>query len=257
MVERRVVPTRRRGISVFSVQDERKEVGGWSMNSLISFADLDVWYRKGDHVITGLSLALSPNEVVGLIGLNGAGKTTLINTMSGVHKSYSGGTDFADRAFKLCRYTVFSEDASFQYYTFTEYLSHVFAAYGKLVDNAAVDELSAGFGFDEYRRVLIRDLSMGNRRKVFLIAGFALCLPLLILDEPVNGLDFQSTEYLYSRINGYRQFGALIFSSHVLESICLTADRVLVLENGIITREFASGQIDADKIREALNDKNT
>jgi len=227
------------------------------MNSLISFTDLDIWYRKGNPVIKGLSLTISPNEVVGLIGLNGAGKTTLINTISGVHKDYSGGENFADRAFKLRRYTVFSEDISFQYYTFNEYLSHVFAAYGKTIDNQVVDELSAGFGFEKYRCVLIRDLSMGNRRKVFLIVGFALRLPLFILDEPGNGLDFKSTEYLYSLINAYRQFGALMFSSHILESICLTADRVLVLESGSIVHEFTSEQIDAKRIRETLNDTNT
>jgi len=226
------------------------------MDSLISIANLNIWYRKDSTVIRELSFSLAPNEVLGLIGLNGAGKTTLINTMSGVHKRYSGGTDFSDREFKLHRYTVFSEDASFQYYTFNEYLSHVFAAYGKTIDSAVIDELSDSFGFDEYRRVLIRDLSMGNRRKVFLIVGFALRLPLLMLDEPVNGLDFHSTEYLYSLINTYRQYGTLMFSSHVLESICLTADRVIVLENGVIVREFASEEIDAAKIREALNDIN-
>ncbi|HFU4078715.1 TPA: ATP-binding cassette domain-containing protein [Streptococcus suis] len=224
------------------------------MKNFLTVNTLNIWYRKGDPVIKGLSLALSPNEVVGLIGLNGAGKTTLINTLSGVHKDYSGGANFADRSFKLNRYTVFSEDASFQYYTFNEYLSHAFAAYDKTADQKRVNELVEGFGFGEYRSVLIRDLSTGNKRKVFLITGFALCLPLLLLDEPVNGLDFQSTEYLYSLINGYRQYGAVMFSSHVLESICLTADRVLVLEKGCISREFAQGQIDAVQIREALHD---
>jgi len=224
------------------------------MRDLLNIKDLNIWYRKGNPVIRGLSLTLTWNEVVGLIGLNGAGKTTLINTLSGVHKEYNGGVNFTQHAFKSTRYTVFSEDASFQYYTFNEYLSHAFAAYGKNPDKAVVDKLVGGFGFDEYRRVLIRDLSTGNRRKVFLITGFALCLPLLILDEPVNGLDFQSTEYLYSLINSYRQYGTVMFSSHVLESICLTANRVLVLENGVISREFADGQIDAEKIREALHD---
>ncbi|GAB1360156.1 ABC transporter ATP-binding protein [Porphyromonadaceae bacterium] len=224
------------------------------MKNFLTVNTLNIWYRKGDPVIRDLSLALSPNEVVGLIGLNGAGKTTLINTLSGVHKNYSGGTNFTDRSFKLNRYTVFSEDVSFQYYTFNEYLSHAFAAYGKTTDQKRVNELVEGFGFGEYRSVLIRDLSTGNKRKVFLITGFALCLPLLLLDEPVNGLDFQSTEYLYSQINGYRQYGSVMFSSHVLESICLTADRVLVLEKGCIIREFAQGQIDAVQIREALHD---
>jgi ABC-2 type transport system ATP-binding protein len=224
------------------------------MKNFLTVHTLTIWYRQGDTVIKDLSLALSPHEVVGLIGLNGAGKTTLINTLSGVHKDYSGGVNFTDRSFKLNRYTVFSEDASFQYYTFNEYLSHAFAAYGKTADQKRVNELVEGFDFDAYRRVLIRDLSTGNKRKVFLITGFALGLPLLVLDEPVNGLDFQSTEYLYSLINGYRQYGAVLFSSHVLESICLTADRVLVLEKGCISREFVQGQINAAAIREALDD---
>jgi len=224
------------------------------MKNLFTINALNIWYRKDNPVIKDLSLTLSPNEVVGLIGLNGAGKTTLINTLSGVHKDYSGGVNFTDRSFKLTRYTVFSEDASFQYYAFNEYLFHAFAAYGKTANQNRVDALVEGFGFSEYRSFLIRDLSTGNKRKVFLITGFALCLPLLFLDEPVNGLDFQSTEYLYSLINGYREYGTVMFSSHVLESICLTADRVLVLEKGCISREFTRGQIDAVRIREALHD---
>lgn len=246
--------TNRGSFPIFGNQDEQEKVRGDVMEDLLNISGLNIWYRMDKPVITDLSLALLPNEVVGLIGLNGAGKTTLINTLSGVHKDYSGGVNFADRSFKLTRYTVFSEDASFQYYTFNEYLSHAFAAYGKTADQKRVNELVEGFGFGEYRSVLIRDLSTGNKRKVFLITGFALCLPLLLLDEPVNGLDFQSTEYLYSLINGYRQYGAVMFSSHVLESICLTADRVLVLERGRISRGFAQGQIDAVQIREALHD---
>ena len=75
---------------------------------------------------------------------------------------------------------------------------------------------------------------------------------LLLLDEPVNGLDFQSTEYLYELINGYRQYGSILFSSHILESICLTADRVLVLERGQIRNTFIGPEIHAETIREVL-----
>ena len=216
--------------------------------------DLTVWYKKGSPVLHGLSLELGDNEVIGLIGLNGAGKTTLINTLSGIHSSYSGGTDFSDRSFKLTRYTVFSEDTSFRYYTFSEYLSHVFAAYGKKPSAARINELTDGFGFGGYKNVLINDLSEGNRRKVYLITGFALGLPLLMLDEPVNGLDFNSTEFLYTQINDYRKYGTVFFSSHILESICLTADSVLVLRNGRIERTFPKEKINSEDIREVLND---
>lgn len=77
------------------------------------------------------------------------------------------------------------------------------------------------------------------------------------MDEPVNGLDFQSTEYLYRQINGYRQYGTVLFSSHILESICLTSDRVLVLEQGRISRSFTGQEIQADRIREVLGEHET
>ena len=63
-----------------------------------------------------------------------------------------------------------------------------------------MDELIHGFHFEEYTDVLLKELSTGNLKKAYLITAFALKPKLLILDEPVNGLDFQSTEYLYQQI---------------------------------------------------------
>ena len=79
---------------------------------------------------------------------------------------------------------------------------------------------------------------------------------LLLLDEPANGLDFQSTEYLDRQISGDREYGTALFSSHILESITLTSDRVFVLEDGRIRQTFERGQINAEDIREALHDEN-
>lgn len=262
---------------------------------LLSICNLNAWYAKGKNVLSGLSIDLGEHETVGLIGLNGAGKTTLIKVLSGlldtfcaeevrfgVHGaefssgrsngsitepmasfvSFNRGEDiqkkdrkngFHNEKFKTCRYTVFSEDYSFAYFTFREYLSYVCRAYGREVPD--VTELIQGFGFEQFADVLIRDLSTGNRKKVFLITAFALRPPLLLLDEPVNGLDFMSTEYLYRQISDYRRYGTVLFSSHILESITLTSDRVLVLEGGQIRQTFEQGQIDAENMREVLRDE--
>lgn len=157
---------------------------------------------------------------------------------------------FRSNAFKRERYTVFAEDYSFQYFTFREYLSYVASSYGKNLPD--VSGLVHGFHFEDYTNVLLKELSKGNLKKAYLITAFALRPRLLLLDEPVNGLDFQSTEFLYQQINDYRQYGTVLFSSHILESICLTSDRVLVLEQGQIKRNFAGQEIEAEKIREAL-----
>lgn len=226
---------------------------------LLILKNLDVWYTKGRPVLKNFSIELGRNEVIGLIGLNGAGKTTFMKTLSGLIDSYQVETAlwqdkplvFRDKRFKEERYIVFAEDHSFQYFTFREYISYVEASYGKKM--SGVDELVQGFHFEEYTNVLLKELSTGNLKKAYLIAAFALKPKLLMLDEPVNGLDFQSTEYLYQQIGGYRQYGSILFSSHILESICLTSDRVLVLEQGQIKKSFTGQEMEAEKIREALN----
>ena len=230
--------------------------------NILEVQNLSAWYSQGKNVLSGFSLQLRPHEVVGLIGLNGAGKTTFLKTLSGLHEGFrcdsirlNGQTvGFRDKGFKLRRYTVFAEDNSFQYFTFREYLAYASAAYKtKLPD---VTEPVRGFHFEDYTDTLLKDLSTGNKKKAFLITAFTLKPELLLLDEPVNGLDFQSTEYLYQLIAGYKKYGTVLFSSHILESITLTSDRVLVLEDGQIRQSFEGGEINAANIREALHDEN-
>ncbi len=229
---------------------------------LLTIKNLNAWYNNEKMVLSTLSLELAEHEVVGLIGLNGAGKTTFLKVLSGLLTTFRSdgiwvcgqSIKFRERDFKLCRYTVFAEDNSFQYFTFREYLSYVFAAYKRELPD--VSELIQGFHFENYADILLKDLSTGNRKKAFLITAFALKPKLLLLDEPVNGLDFESTEYLYKQIAGYKEHGTVLFSSHILESITLTADRVFVLENGQIRQTFENEQINAVGIREALRYEN-
>lgn len=226
--------------------------------ALLKVKNLSAWYGNGKTVLEDFSLELARQEVVGLIGLNGAGKTTFLKVLSGLLPTFrSEDMLFSDRhvsprerVFKMCRYAVFAEDNSFPYFTFWEYLSYVFSAYKKNIPD--VSELVQGFHFEGYTDILLKDLSTGNRKKVFLITAFALKPELLFLDEPVNGLDFQSTEYLYQQLASYKEHGTILFSSHILESITLTSDRVFILENGKIRKTFGHGQINAADIREVL-----
>lgn len=229
---------------------------------LLTIKDLSAWYDSEKMVLRSLSLELAEHEAVGLIGLNGAGKTTFLKVLSGLLPTFSSNgiwfygrsIKLRERDFKFCRYTVFAEDNSFPYFTFREYLSYVFAAYKKTLPD--VSELIHGFHFEDHADVLLKDLSTGNRKKAFLITAFALKPELLLLDEPVNGLDFESTEYLYKQISGYKEYGTVLFSSHILESITLTSDRVFVLEDGQIRQTFENGQVNATGIREALRYEN-
>lgn len=227
-------------------------------HKLLELHNLNAWYTSEHSVLSNFSIELNTNEVVGLIGLNGAGKTTFLKTLSGLHSGFHIETallngepfSFRDEAFKRIRYTVFAEDHSFRYFTFREYLTYVAASYHQKVPDTA--ELVKGFHFEQYENVLLKELSTGNLKKAYLITAFALHPKLLLLDEPVNGLDFQSTEYLYELMSNYKKYGTLLFSSHILESICLTSDRVMVLEQGEIRKIFTGKEIEAENIREVL-----
>lgn len=230
------------------------------METLLEINNLDAWYTEGKNVLKDLDMTLDKNSIIGLLGLNGSGKTTLMNVICGLHDTYKSGgvrfvgkeTVFRDNDFKKKRYIVFSEDDSFGYFTFDEYIRFVFKTYKKKPDEQEIDELVRKFNFSEYRNATLNSLSMGNKRKAFLITGFALKPDLLLLDEPVNGLDFQSTEVLYEMISGYRKYGSILFSSHILESVTLTSDMVLILEDGNISKKFVRDQINAEIIRESL-----
>lgn len=231
-----------------------------SQNKLLELRNLSAWYVKEKKILTDFNIELGTHEVVGLIGLNGAGKTTFMKALSGllptcrIEGAAFMGKKFAfrDKAFQKKRYVVFAEEHSFQYFTFYEYINYVAASYGKELTD--VEELIAGFHFEEYTDVLLKELSTGNLKKAYLITAFALKPELLLLDEPVNGLDFQSTEYLYQLMGDYKKHGTLLFSSHILESISLTSDRVLVLENGQIKKTFEKEEINAQNIREVLSE---
>ena len=230
-----------------------------AQEKLLQIEQLSAWYSKEKRILTDFSIELGDHEVVGLIGLNGAGKTTFMKSLAGLLPTcqmkeaiFQGKKlNFRDNSFKTKRYVVFAEEHSFQYFTFNEYIGYVAASYGKELTD--VEELVQGFHFEAYTDVLLKELSTGNLKKAYLITAFALKPELLLLDEPVNGLDFQSTEYLYQWMEAYKKYGTLLFSSHILESISLTSDRVMVLENGRIKKIFEQEEINAQNIREVLS----
>lgn len=219
---------------------------------MLTVTQISIWYKPEVEIIKSADLTIGEKTVVGLLGINGAGKSTLINTISDVHEKYRAETicfrgqsvKFTDESFKMARYTVFTEEQAFMYWTFDNYIAFVAKAYKKQLDKSYVEFLINGFGFGEYRKYELKDLSTGNKKKAFLITGFALRLPLLILDEPLDGLDFKSSEFLYEAINGYRPYGSILMSSHIAESFEKTCDYVLLLNDGKLQQEQIQQGVD-------------
>lgn len=219
---------------------------------MLNIENISIWYKPEKKIINNTGFSISEKSVVGLLGINGAGKSTLINTLSDVHEKYTASKitfngkalKFSDEAFKLTRYTVFTEEQAFMYWTFDDYIAFIAKAYKKKLDTSYVDYLINGFNFSEYKKYELKDLSTGNKKKVFLITGLALMLPLLILDEPLDGLDFSSSEFLYEAINRHKQYGSVLMSSHIAESFEKTCDTILLLSHGKIQHKHMAKDVD-------------
>lgn len=219
---------------------------------MLECKNLSIWYTNEKKIMDHVDFSVDDHRVIGLLGINGAGKTTLINTISGIHTKYEADSilvnqqesDFMDHNFRLSRYTVFTDEQAFQYWTFPEYKNYIEKVYKKRIENEYLNYLLDGFKFGEYQKQFIKNLSTGNKKKVFLITGFAMQLPLLILDEPLDGLDFNSSEFLYEALRQHKKYGSVLMSSHIAESFERTCDKVLLLKQGKISAKCVSGHMD-------------
>lgn len=209
---------------------------------LLEVRGLNIWYDKKKYIVENADFSIMKNEILALVGVNGAGKTTLINTLAGIHFKYSLETVafngkkilLDDEKFKLNRIAVFSQDDSFRYWNFIEYMKFVSETYNVPMDDNYIDYLVDGFNFRGYINYMRKDLSMGNKKKFALIVAFGLQLPLLILDEPVDGLDFESTAFLYKIIKEYKSHGSILMSTHIAESISEACDGIILINGGKI-----------------------
>ena len=181
-------------------------------------------------IIDNLDLVLESGLVHGLVGLNGSGKTTLLNTFYGFKKPVSGKIFFENR--KLIRTDMaYLETDNFFYSNITglEYLQ-LFT--NDLSDLNIWNELLL-LPLDE----LIEYYSTGMKKKLAILAVIKLNREILILDEPFNGLDIETTELLKKIILKLRlQNKTIILTSHIFEILMDVCNEIHFLDNSTINR---------------------
>jgi ABC-2 type transport system ATP-binding protein len=198
------------------------------------------------RALDGVSLCVAPGEVVGLLGANGAGKSTLIRTIAGLQPPDAGtvvvaGIDLWARPVEGKRRLGYApEDPAFhEELSADEYLAFVSAVRG--LDPAAArarwESLAAALGLAERRGEPLRQYSHGMRKKVALAAAVAHRPPVLLCDEALEGLDASAALAAKRELRALASAGtAVLFSSHVTETIERLCDRVVVLHRGRVAR---------------------
>ena len=201
-------------------------------------------YNKTHKAVDDISIKIEPGQIVGFIGPNGAGKTTTLKMITGLLNPDAGsllinGHDIVKDPETAKRQFGFVSDNpnSFLKLKGLEFLNFVADMYD--VDSSTRHELII-----QYSRLLsiegalnqkIASYSHGMRQKVMVIAALLHDPNLLILDEPLTGLDPQSSYHLKELMKERASAGkSVFFSTHVLEVAEKLCDRIIMINKGQI-----------------------
>jgi ABC-2 type transport system ATP-binding protein len=201
--------------------------------------------------VGGVSLRVGAGEVYGLVGANGAGKSTLIRMIVGLSEPDEGqvrvcGEDVRRRALAARRHLGYLPEELYFYERLTgrEYLRLVAGLKG-----AGADSVAAEIEFFELKEVQskwVGGYSLGMRKKLGLAAAFLGRPDVLVLDEPLNGLDVEMMRKLRERITGDADAGrAFLVSSHVMSFVERVSARVGVMRGGRLVAEGAPAELRA------------
>lgn len=208
--------------------------------------------RFGDYyAVRDLSLEVHSGEIVGFLGLNGAGKTTTIKMLLSLLRPTSGsiymlGSKVDSGNYKLWDKVGYLEEAS--YYpelTVAENLD-IARRMQRISDREAVDRVIRKLDLEAHRNKKARNLSLGNRQRLGLAKAIIHNPEILILDEPVNGLDPASVvEIRELLLDLSRNDGVTIFlSSHLLEELSKLVDSVAIMHKGQLVQNLKIDQLE-------------
>ena len=204
-------------------------------------------HAYGDRVaLAGVSLAVEPGEIVGLLGANGAGKSTLLRTAAGLQPPDEGrvvvaGHDVWDAPLPARAALGYAaeEPAFHEELSAAEYLAFVSAVRG-LDPVAALERARSLADRFELRDRLddpVRSYSHGMRKKLSFLAAVLHRPRVLLCDEALEGFDAQSALAAKEELRALaREGSAILFSSHVTETVERLCDRAVILSAGRIAR---------------------
>jgi ABC-2 type transport system ATP-binding protein len=214
----------------------------------------DVTKRYGAvTAVNRVSFSVRPGDVLGYLGPNGSGKSTTVKMIVGLMPPSRGrilydGLDIQDQlvAYKSIVGYVPEEAHVYTYLTGAEYLRLIGRLRG--IDEGPlerkIDAFLTLFGLDTDYHATLASYSKGMRQKVLLSAALLHNPRILVLDEPVSGLDVSTALVLRSVVRALAADGRLVFySSHELETVERISTRVIILSEGRIAADDSAARL--------------
>lgn len=203
--------------------------------AILSVTHLNKRFKR-QPVLQDVTFDCEPGCLIGLVGANGAGKTTIMKSILGLIRT-EGAVTIAGQAMQFDRHPALAQvGALIEYPSLYPYLSgwDNLRLFARDQDVAAqIQALVTQFDMSDYIHRKARTYSLGMKQKLGIALAFLNHPQLVILDEPMNGLDPQGTKQLRDFIVAQKQQGVtLLISSHILGELQKLADDLVIIDHG-------------------------
>lgn len=206
---------------------------------------------NGKEVVSNVSMNIKKGEVYGFLGPNGAGKTTVMKMMTNLIKPTSGEIEIFNEKLTDTSYEVLKRMGTIiEYPVFYEKLTarenlDLHCEYMGYYDKKAIDKALELVNLRNIDKKSVKDFSLGMKQRLGIARAIITKPELLILDEPINGLDpvgIKELRDLFKFLN--KEYGiTILISSHILGEIEQMADTVGVINNGLLMQEVSMNSI--------------
>jgi ABC-2 type transport system ATP-binding protein len=203
-------------------------------------------------VLEQISILVEEGEIYGFLGLNGAGKTTLIRIVLGMIKP-SGGTvelfgKTLNQGFDKWNDIGYLVETPYAYPNLTVADNlEIFRKLRQIRNKKVVADVISKLKLEAYSHVKAKHLSLGNQQRLGIAKALMHNPKLLILDEPINGLDPEGIAEVRGLLKELAANGAtILLSSHILGEVAKVANRFAIIHHGSIITELTESQLSAN-----------
>ena len=211
-------------------------------------------------IVEDISFDMHEGEIIGLLGPNGSGKTTIMRMLVGLTKTTKGEVYCFEKPLGLGKVKMLKEVGAmietpefYNYMSGWSNLKQMARVCGKKVSRARMKELVEFVGLSQVIRKKVKTYSLGMRQRLGLAQALLNDPKILILDEPVNGLDPQGVQDFRNKLKEIAATGvSILISSHLLDEIEKVSDRVIVIEKGRIIADDKLDHLVADETIKTL-----
>ncbi len=203
---------------------------------------IDKESKQKVEALKGITLAIKPGSIFGLLGQNGAGKTTIIAAITTLEKPTSGEVKvFGDSVItsplktKMNVGVVHQEAINTGFFDLNEILDFQSGYYGLYKNKERCDYLLNKMSLWEHRHKKTRQLSGGMKRRLMIAKALVHSPKLLLLDEPTAGVDVGLRESLWKFVTELKSDGlSILLTTHYLEEAEQLCDQVAIIHKGVV-----------------------